>query len=366
MRKFLAVITLTVMLLALIAAPVFGLSFNAPKFFLKGPANAKVGDTVKVSLNIEGEYAAHIINVTVNFDKTSFKYKGRTFGEAYSESVFLGGYGVCDVNKEGNGVGLGLMMLDEPATAEGVLVEISFEVLGTAASEANFTITVNQFASMPVGASEATGITCSVEKLTIKLSGGTGPVVTPIPSPGDHSTPAPTSVPTGDPRYTGDPGKTPDPNATPDPNGTESAPNVTPQPTQQNTGKETPAPVTTDEAGNPITPAPVTTDEAGNPITPAPVTTDEAGNPVVPTDDAGNPVFPTDEAGNPIYPTDEAGNPIVPTDEAGNPIATEDAGENGGGHRGLKTGLIIGGSTLGAGVIALAAILIAFKKRRIK
>jgi hypothetical protein len=354
MRKFLAVITLTVMLLALISAPVFGLSFNAPKFFLKGPASAKVGDTVKISLNVEGEYAAHIINLTVNFDKTSFKYKGRSFGEAYADSVYQGGYGVCDVNKEGDGVGFGLMMLDEPATAEGVLVEISFEVLSTAASEANFTITVDQFASMPVGATNATDIPCSVEKLNIKLTGGTGPVVTPVPGPGDHSTPAPTSVPTGDPHYTGNPGTTAQPNATPDPNSTESAPNETPQPTQQNTGKATPEPGMTTVPAPTSSPVPMATDEAGNPVVP----TDDAGNPVFPTDEAGNPIVPTDDAGNPIYPTDEAGNPIVPTDKAGDPAKS--------GNRALKTGLIIGGSVLAVGILALAAVLIIGKKRRIK
>ena len=360
MKKFLAVLTVTVMLLALFAEPVFGFAYNAPKFYLTGPEAAKVGDTVKVSLCIEGEYEAHIINVTVYFDKTSFKYKGRSFGEAYTESVMTGGMGVCDIREDGEGVALGLMMYVDPATAQGVLVEISFEVLPTASSQGNFTISVGSFAYMPIGESNADEIVCATEGLTMKLTGGTGPEATPVPGPGEHSTPAPTAAPTGDPKYTGDPKNTSGPS------GTESAATGTPQASEGNAVKVTPEPGATSVTGPTPTPNPAATDEAGNPITTneagEPVTTDEAGNPVT-TDEAGNPVA-TDEAGNPIA-TDEAGNPIA-TDEAGNPIPTENDKPGEGGNKALKTGLIIGGSVLGAGVITLLAFILAGKKRRKK
>lgn len=289
MKKLLAALIAAVLLLSLMAVPAS--AKDKAHFYLTGPSSAKVGDTVKVILSVEGDYSAHIINLMVYFDNTSFRYLGKTYGEAYSDSIDNGGFGLCDITEKGNAISLGIMMITDPTSAEGELLELSFEVLSTASSSADFKVSVEQFSYMPVGQMFGQDIDYTADGLTMKLSGGSGASTTPVPSPGGWT--SPTKAPSGsqEPVSTPGPGSptknpsgTVNPSTQPagtEPSGSEPAGTETSETDSAVTQEPSEAPVSTDIAE---TEAPSAEPSPGSSENAEPVSSEQPGN-----DDNGTP-----------------------------------------------------------------------------
>ena len=197
MKRIFTVLIAAAMLLALFAVPAAA-SGNA-RFTLTGPASARPGDTITVSLNVSGQYGAHALDMMIFFDNTSFRFKNCVNGSALDG--LTGAWPLSGLHKDGNAVSFGVLMLTDPLTVQGELLKITFEVLSSASSSPVFTIGVNKFSNIPVNGSE-TPIPYSASDLTISINGGSGsgttpapavtpkPVLTPIPK-----TPAPTAKP---------------------------------------------------------------------------------------------------------------------------------------------------------------------------
>lgn len=316
MKRFIAM--LAVLLLVAAAVPAFAAPGSA-KLTLTGPSSAKVGDTVTVALDVSGEYQAHTFNIRVVYDNTSFRYLSKKTGEAYDAAVSGGGYGLIEPALSGNAISVGFIMFTAPMSAEGRLVELSFEVLPTAAKEANFVVYVENFGYMPIGQTNDTPVSYTTQDCIVKLSGGSGvsttlhPQKSPEPTAVSDNTPAPPdgSVPPAVTRApsgadtTGDPGQigiigTPDPNAE------------------------------TDKPGLTADPAEAT--ELPDGVTDAPEGTGE-----------------------------------LPAGVTESPTGTEQAGDNPGARSAaLKPGLIVGLSLLGAAIIALIILLVIRNSHKVK
>lgn len=299
------------------------------RFYLTGDTTAKVGDTVKVTLHIDGEFSAHIINVSVYFDNTSLRYVGKTYKDAYRAAAELGGFPISDINQDGNAIAVGLMMLTDPATEPGEFVEFTFEVISTASPEAPFSILVDQFAYMPIGSTQGDPIDFTVEGFTIRISGGSGTGTTPAPT-----------------ERSGEGRKTTSPIATPGPvNPTATtAPGVTPDP---NSGKTTDVPEgTTDPNAGRATEAPEGT--------PDPNATGDPLRTPDPSESVPEPTRDPDGKENPSEHPDSAKDHFTPDPGSGN---------GNGAQRALKAGLIIGGSLLAAALGALVIMLILRKSK---
>lgn len=325
--KKIALILAALMLLTFAAIPAS--ASGGARFYLTGDTSAKVGDTVKVTLHIDGEFAAHIINLSVFFDNTSLRYVGKKNKDAYNAAIGVGGYPLSSINPDGNAIAVGLMMLTDPATEPGEFIEFTFEVLSTASPEASFTILVDEFEYMPVGAVNSEPIPYTAEPFSIHITGGTGTGTTPAPTSRPEATPKPTATPKAM--------NTPGPANTPKPG-------------------ETTGPANTDDNNTRRT--------EGTEPTPAPGETAGPGESADPgaTEDPNSTAGPTE---NLPETSGEPGNAeFSPAPDNAKEISTESPHDPGtASERALKTGLIAGGSLLLLALCALVVILIAKKKK---
>ncbi|MCR5809281.1 MAG: hypothetical protein K6G56_06930 [Clostridiales bacterium] len=337
MKKLISLIIAAVMLLTTAAAPVY--ASGKPVFKLTGPTSASVGDTIKYTLSIEGEYSVHIINLLVFFDNTSLRFVKRRYldvaDEAREENMV-----VSDVTTEGNAVSLGIMMMKDPLSTPGDLIEITFEVLPTAKESAFLAMSVREFAFMPVGEQNSTPCEYETQNITVRLSGGTGsdPTPTPIPGPGEHGKSTPT----------------------PDPNATQTAP----------VGAFTPAPTETEKPAGytdpPATPVPTNTDEPARTSDPSD-TDDPADRSETPEETAdpneteepgvsGEPVDTDDPAVTEEPSVTESADPGQATEVPGGDDEPAPKRSNVGWYAG-------GGALLLAGITALVIVLAKKKKK---
>lgn len=316
MKKILSIAAAALLLLTLVCAPV---SASAPaRFYLVGPSSAKVGDTIEVSLMLEGEFAASTMNLRVFFDNTSFRVTNKTLGPALTNAQSIGGFAMCDVNMAGNAVSVGLLMTGDPLTEGGELVKITLEVIGTASADVDFGVQVEEFTYLPLGQTIPENIGCTTDGIRVSIQGGTGSGTTPMPinTPRPEGTNPPATV-TNPPSNTSGPIN---PIATPQPDGTENS----------GASKQTQEPEGT--------PDPKATESTANETVPPAI--DETEAPV------------TDETEAPVDVTAEPEATMDPTEPARRD------------NNALKTGLIIGGCALAAAAAALAGVLVYRKKNK--
>lgn len=352
--KKIALLLAALMLLALTAIPAS--ANGGVRFYLTGNTTAKVGDTVKVTLHIDGEFEAHIINVSIFFDNTSLRYVGKKNLEAYQAAVEAGGQPIVGMNQNGDAIALGIMMLTDPATEPGEFVELTFEVISTASSKAPFTILVDEFKYMPVGDTSGTPIPFTAEPFSITVTGGTGTGTTPAPTeraPRTTNPAAPTPAVTIIPTQKAEE-NTPAPGTTPDPGSVSKnteVPSGTPDP---ETGETKPP---SETAGPDATPGP---DETADPdATPGPDETPAPGESADPFATSA----PSESIPESSPDPDGREKPSEGIDSVKDHF-TPQPGESGeGSGKALKTGLIIGGSAILAAAAALAAILVIRKKK---
>lgn len=218
MKKILSVITAAVLLLALVALPVS--AERKPHFYVTGPSSAKAGDMIKLTVNVEGDYQAHIIGLRLGFDTRAFRYVSYEFGGTYAAIQNADGMASCGLTASGDAVSYGVLMPVEAASVEGALVQVTFEVLSSASSSYTFALSVPEFGYMPLSSTTSTHIDCTVDSFSLTVSGGsgTGNTQTPTytPKPGTTDQPVP-----GSPAPVG-PG-----NVTDSPSGTSDVPNIT-------------------------------------------------------------------------------------------------------------------------------------------
>ncbi|MBR3382512.1 MAG: hypothetical protein IKG85_05690 [Clostridia bacterium] len=193
MRRIISVIAAALLLMGVFAVPAFADQYG--RFYIEGPTTAKVGDTIEISVKLEGEFSVNTLNIRVFFDNTSFRFVDKTMGEAFTAAQSVGGFALCDINQDANAISLGIMMPTTAMTVPGELVRAKFQVIGTASSSTEFAVQVEEFASMPIGQTIAYNLNCSSSGLKVSITGGTGTGTTEIPvnTPRPEGTKAPTS-----------------------------------------------------------------------------------------------------------------------------------------------------------------------------
>ena len=239
MKRFLSVFAAFILVVMTAAFPASASS--QPKFYLEGPSAAEVGDTIEVSLKLEGTYEASVIKVGVVFDPAAFTYVSYSNGDATAAFKDLGAVIMCELSDQGRAVSYGAVMISDPATESGTLIKIRFTVRSADVPNQKLTVDVGQFAYLPIGSTQATDIAFTKSDLSITLSGSAA-----------ANTPAPAVTETPEPAVT----ETPDPNVTdtPDPNVTDTpAPEVTATPNEPRRTEEVPisyeTPAPTDNGG---------------------------------------------------------------------------------------------------------------------
>lgn len=362
MKKIIALLAAAVLLLSIAAVP--AAASGVPRFYLEGPASARPGDTITVSLNVSGQYDAHVLNLMIFFDNTSFRFKSSVNGSALDG--LTGALQSSGLHKDGNAVSFGVLMPSDPLTVQGELLKITFEVLSSASPNPVFTIGMNQFSNIPINGSE-TPIPYSVSDLSISINGGSGSGTTPAPAvtPKPIQTAAP-HTPTATPRSQAPIG-TPRPAGSPRP---ANSGNPTSRDTEKpGTGVGTKP--TEEAAPEEKTPVPGSTPQTpGRQTTEAPAATD-AG--IATLDPANTPApveFGTDKPFDPNAAADAdrssvPGEPGAETSSQPGEAPADTAAPGGQGESsGLKTGLIIGGCVIAAGLAGLCTFLgIRAKKR---
>lgn len=356
MKRILTALLAAALLLALVSFP--AAAAGTARFTLSGPSTARPGDTITVTLSVQGQYSAHTLDLRVFFDNTSFRYKSQTNGSALDQA---GGMVISDINSEGNAVSLGVLMVMNPMTVQGELLKMTFEVLSTASPRPAFTIGVQKFSYLPVGDTVETPVTFTTSDLTVAISGGTGSGTTNPPSmtPTPIQTPKPkTPAPTPKP-------KTPGPTGTPRPAATLPGTGHETDRPGGNTGtpgKETPKPGEKTSqpyqpAGTPAptkTPGPAT--EAPADRTAAPDTTEQIPDQTETIDPGLATDIPIDVDVRTASPA-ESETLATPQPGGNDPEGTDPETPRTNNDGTLKTVLIAAAAVLAAGLAALCIVL---------
>ena len=341
MKKICSLILAALLFTALLAFP--ALADGSARFRLTGPSSAGIGDTVEVTLNIEGEYEANLMNLSVHFDKDVFSYEGCTLGDAGKQFSNDGGPLTTGLTITGDEVSFAFMIMKVTPSAEGDMIPGTTSAQGeiatlkfkanAPAAEAVFSIEVSEFGFLDLGETISTEIERTSEGISVTVSGGAIVTEAPTTAPTEAPTTAPTTAPTAAP--TDAPTAAPTDKPTPEPTDTTK---VTDAP------DETPAPTDTTKATDAPTAAPDETEPAEE--TENPAETEQASETEAPAE--------TEQVSETEAPAE-----TEPAEETEAPAETERPDDRGNSkQKTVKTVLIVLGSILGAALLCMAALLI--------
>ena len=187
------------MLLAVIAPAAF--AEGEPAFYVEAPSSAKIGDTITVKVSLAGEYNANTLNLRLHYNGDSFKFAELTEGEVLT-SARSGAIVLCQAVEEQAFITCGIIAYtDEGFNAQGLIFEVKFTVLSTAAAGNEFELEVLEFDRMGLGDTTATSIPFTSHNATVNVTGGTGtaapttapyePPISPDTTPVANTTDAP-------------------------------------------------------------------------------------------------------------------------------------------------------------------------------
>ena len=86
MKKFLAMLVAAMMVLSLVAIPVFA---DGEVVFAveNAPATATPGNEITVDLTVNGTFEAHVLNMQFNYNADAFEYVSHTRGDVLNLSL---------------------------------------------------------------------------------------------------------------------------------------------------------------------------------------------------------------------------------------------------------------------------------------
>lgn len=95
MKKFLAMLVAAMMVLSLVAIPVFA---DGEVVFAveNAPATATPGNEITVNLTVNGTFEAHVLNMQFNYNADAFEYVSHTCGDVLNQIIDLGGIQLVD------------------------------------------------------------------------------------------------------------------------------------------------------------------------------------------------------------------------------------------------------------------------------
>lgn len=197
-------------------------------FSMNSVDNVATGESFTVTLSISGEYQAHGMNLSIEFDPNSMTLESCDQGAYLDALRGKGALVVLDSVKlapEGK-IKLGVIMPTDPATGSGDVLIMKFHVNDGVTVNQQVIMVIHEFINLPLGQMHGTDIPFSTQNSIITLNGGatpeagynegddgvgnnipSSPSQPPEPTPGGSNTPSPFS--TVSPAATPEPGTTP-------------------------------------------------------------------------------------------------------------------------------------------------------------
>ena len=185
MKKFLAMLVAAMMVLSLVAIPVFA---DGEVVFAveNAPATATPGDEITVDLTVNGTFEAHVLNMQFNYNADAFEYVSHTRGDVLNQIIDLGGTQLVDATTIPGSMRLGVMMPTAAFTQSGTICSVTLRVKeGAANGASDLALVITEFKNFPTGG-QATPIANVVNNATVTITGGSEP--TPVP-PTEEPTP---------------------------------------------------------------------------------------------------------------------------------------------------------------------------------
>ena len=185
MKKFLAMLVAAMMVLSLVAIPVFA---DGEVVFAveNAPATATPGDEITVNLTVNGTFEAHVLNMQFNYNADAFEYVSHTRGDVLNQIIDLGGTQLVDATTIPGSMRLGVMMPTAAFTQSGTICSVTLRVKeGAANGASDLALVITEFKNFPTGG-QATPIANVVNNATVTITGGSEP--TPVP-PTEEPTP---------------------------------------------------------------------------------------------------------------------------------------------------------------------------------
>ena len=185
MKKFLAMLVAAMMVLSLVAIPVFA---DGEVVFAveNAPATATPGDEITVNLTVNGTFEAHVLNMQFNYNADAFEYVSHTLGDVLNQIIDLGGTQLVDATTIPGSMRLGVMMPTAAFTQSGTICSVTLRVKeGAANGASDLALVITEFKNFPTGG-QATPIANVVNNATVTITGGSEP--TPVP-PTEEPTP---------------------------------------------------------------------------------------------------------------------------------------------------------------------------------
>ena len=188
MKKFLAMLVAAMMVLSLVAIPVFA---DGEVVFAveNAPATATPGDEITVNLTVNGTFEAHVLNMQFNYNADAFEYVSHTRGDVLNQIIDLGGTQLVDATTIPGSMRLGVRMPTAAFTQSGTICSVTLRVKeGAANGASDLALVITEFKNFPTGG-QATPIANVVNNATVTITGGSEP--TPVPPTQNPNTPAP-------------------------------------------------------------------------------------------------------------------------------------------------------------------------------
>ena len=185
MKKFLAMLVAAMMVLSLVAIPVFA---DGEVVFAveNAPATATPGTEITVNLTVNGTFEAHVLNMQFNYNADAFEYVSHTRGDVLNQIIDLGGTQLVDATTIPGSMRLGVMMPTAAFTQSGTICSVTLRVKeGAANGASDLALVITEFKNFPTGG-QATPIANVVNNATVTITGGSEP--TPVP-PTEEPTP---------------------------------------------------------------------------------------------------------------------------------------------------------------------------------
>ncbi len=231
MKRIFSLAAAVILAALTVLAPVAHASSGSVVFSMNNVENVSPGDSFTVTLSISGDYQAHGMHLSVEYDPNSMTLESCNQGGYLDALRALNGFPLLDAETlapEGK-IKLGVIMPSTAATGSGEVLVMRFHVNEGVTVNQQVIMVIHEFIYMPIGQKTGTDIPFSTHNSIITLRGGatpeagynegddgignnisSSPSQPPEPTPGGSTN---TSMPiaTVAPRVTDDRGNTPAP-----------------------------------------------------------------------------------------------------------------------------------------------------------
>lgn len=176
MKKILYVFMIAVLCFAFVL-PFASFAEDEAEIIINGAENVSPGDEVTIIAEIKGQYSVHCVNFAFEYDVNALELASAEQGDFLKSIASVGNLVVLDSEAfvESGRVVLGIACPIDAMSGSGELVVMRFKVKDGVTVNPQVTLYVSEFASMPIGSTEATPVKFSYRNAIISLVNGSEP-----------------------------------------------------------------------------------------------------------------------------------------------------------------------------------------------